>query len=830
MSRVLESDEVQHSSSVPWTQSIDLPSSLAIVTSSSDPLQYGEQDKRSSNGLTSFIPSAPSHHYANVDPTVDDYIHQFATMNHNTHDVALHEMESTNNGNVDCHESRSSLTSSAAYYHDNTETSSASSPAFLESQSLLLFRHSDYTVPTSNGRRRRRSSNPSNDPDLDSPPNGIAPGSDNEVPNDATLPPPRRMIFPHLKRHQRQYPPEPQQYATSSHSTFPYYGSTETSNGAPHNEHSTSASLDDPVRFTQRKMTVDDFETGSDNGMMEPNVAWYAMIGNGVWAPTQPPPQPTNVDQPRLHAHLPRNAPLDQDMAVSPTIWESDLPPGRPHVSTSSTMVPISNGAIAKPVPTTAFAPETYNGHHAQSLLLGVAMAALWSSSNLMAPNLTAIAADFGYGATPQQRDYYFGSILSLVTTVASIPLATMIGLATDNVRPTRPTLLVGVLLCGALSTWGTGQATQYWHVVVTRWVSGGCMAGSIPVAFSLVSDWFDVTGRNVACSGVTACMGLGVILGQVYAGGISSGGAGDDSVKLSWSHAFTVSAILQAMTAILCAQFIHEPVRGGTEQAFQALLQAGIKVLPTIPPSKIKTTQSKSHPQRLTMSTACSYLLCHGPNANATNSILLWQGFFSSVPWGVMFVFLNDFLLQERGFSESDATFLVAMFGIGCAAGGVVGGAAGHFLQQVNNGLWVPLFMSITTLLGILPFLALLNSHFTNAHGFQGIVYAGLGGLIASLPSVNVRPCLMNVNPPATRGRALTTANLLICLGRGVGPCCIPLIQHVCQSLRRFESEWSFDEDDTPVTAGTDSDRKFAFNFTVSPFSLPSNAQGRYD
>jgi translation initiation factor 4G len=37
---------------------------------------------------------------------------------------------------------------------------------------------------------------------------------------------------------------------------------------------------------------------------------------------------------------------------------------------------------------------------------------------------------------------------------------------------------------------------------------------------------------------------------------------------------------------------------------------------------------------------------------------------------------FLNDYLSQEKGFSVPDATFMVMLFGIGCAIGGICGGS----------------------------------------------------------------------------------------------------------------------------------------------------------
>jgi len=152
------------------------------------------------------------------------------------------------------------------------------------------------------------------------------------------------------------------------------------------------------------------------------------------------------------------------------------------------------------------------------------------------------------------------------------------------------------------------------------------------------------------------------------------------------------------------------------------------------------------------------------------------------------VFVFLNDFLSQEVGLSVPDATYLVLIFGVGCAAGGILGGYAGQQVQHYSRAL-LPLFMAVTTFLGIIPFLALLNTTIPQAHSFKAISLSFLAGLLASIPSVNVRPCLINVNPPETRGASLTAANLLVALGRGVGPSCVTLMG----TLGGFERRFSF-------------------------------------
>lgn len=96
---------------------------------------------------------------------------------------------------------------------------------------------------------------------------------------------------------------------------------------------------------------------------------------------------------------------------------------------------------------------------------------------------------------------------------------------------------------------------------------------------------------------------------------------------------------------------------------------------------------------------------------------------------------------------------------------------------------------MAVTTAAGILPFLGLFNISFRNVHGTVAIALSLSAGLVASLPSVNVRPCLINVNPPETRGVSLTAANLLINLGRGIGPSCVTSMG----SIWKFNRQTSF-------------------------------------
>ena len=387
---------------------------------------------------------------------------------------------------------------------------------------------------------------------------------------------------------------------------------------------------------------------------------------------------------------------------------------------------------------------KPHETRHAQSLLLGLAFCAIWSSSNIMAPNLTEIASTFGW-TDAADRDLYLGSYCALATGVFSFPIAAAIGVAVDLTKY-RKRLFVATVTGNALATAGAAAAMSYRQFIIARLFTGGFMAGSVPVAFSFLGDLFSANERNAASSGLTACMGLGILAGQVYAGSNFGG---------SWRHVFWVSSCFSLVCAFLCACLVSEPIRGGKEAILQDMFQ--------------KT--GKRYDRKLTWSG-----FVHSIRHNISNRILLWQGFFSNLPWGIIFVFLNDFLSQERGFSVPDATFLILVFAAGSAIGGILGGYIGQVLHSINRS-YLPLFMAISTAAGIIPLYGFINSHFTRARSVQGLFLSFSSGLIASLPAVSVRPCLLNVNPPETRGATLTAANILITLGRGIGPSCITVL-----------------------------------------------------
>eukprot|EP00591_Stephanopyxis_turris_P001714 CAMPEP_0195516008 /NCGR_PEP_ID=MMETSP0794_2-20130614/6878_1 /TAXON_ID=515487 /ORGANISM="Stephanopyxis turris, Strain CCMP 815" /LENGTH=945 /DNA_ID=CAMNT_0040644519 /DNA_START=317 /DNA_END=3154 /DNA_ORIENTATION=+ len=412
-------------------------------------------------------------------------------------------------------------------------------------------------------------------------------------------------------------------------------------------------------------------------------------------------------------------------LAVNDKIVESAAPPPPPIPPTS-----ILNQNQPEEVGTTV---------HAQALVIGFAFAFVWSPQNLMAPNLTQMATTFDFDA--DQRDLFLGADIAFATAVLSLPVSGLIGFLSDIVTSRKYLYAGAVFMCG-VSSICTGLSSTYSMLFACRFVTGGCMAGALPVAFSLLGDFFHTKDRNAASSALTICMGAGIVFGQAYSGKV---GVSDAH---GWRFPFYVCGGLTILSSFMVLLFVSDPIRGGKETLLQDMLK--------------KT--GRSYDRKLTLEG-----FYHAIWNNPSNFLLISQGFVCNVPWGIIMTFINDFLSQEAGLSVHSATNLVVVFGFGSGLGGILGGWGGQYTTALNVS-YMPIFMAVTTFLGIFPFLGLLNTHFRGAT-LLPYFYSFSGGFIASSPCVNARPAIINVNPPETRGATLTAANLVINLARGTGP-----------------------------------------------------------
>ena len=150
------------------------------------------------------------------------------------------------------------------------------------------------------------------------------------------------------------------------------------------------------------------------------------------------------------------------------------------------------------------------------------------------------------------------------------------------------------------------------------------------------------------------------------------------------------------------------------------------------------------------------------------TNILLFLQGIPGCVPWGIIFAFMTDYLHTDRGATIMQATSIIIAWNLGqLLIGQSLGGLLGQFMYNRSKPslCWL---MGITTMLGSIPMLYLINSPF---HYTSFLFISFGGGAIASVTGANIKAVVLNCNVPEMRGVANGVFGLTDDLGRGFGP-----------------------------------------------------------
>lgn len=236
---------------------------------------------------------------------------------------------------------------------------------------------------------------------------------------------------------------------------------------------------------------------------------------------------------------------------------------------------------------------------------------------------------------------------------------------------------------------------------------------------------------------------GLGIALGQGIAGGLGP--------TQGWRLPFILVAVPGLVVGLAFLLLVQEPARGAAEDELRGLRERG-----------------EDYRVRLDLRAWLAIFRVR------TNVLVFLQGIPGMVPWGVFFVFLNDYLAQDRGLDVGAATLLIMTVGAASIVGGFGGGLVGNALFNRRPAL-LPLLCGVAAIVGVVPTLLLL--HYPSQVGVAepelgpAFAIAAITGLIVAIPSANVRAILLDVNPPETRGSVFSLFNLADDLGKGFGP-----------------------------------------------------------
>ena len=369
----------------------------------------------------------------------------------------------------------------------------------------------------------------------------------------------------------------------------------------------------------------------------------------------------------------------------------------------------------------------------------------LFADQNLMGPNLSQIAAEFGFNDL--ERDIKLGGEISLVFWLIGGFFTLFFGYFTDIAS--RKKLLIISMLFGEIPCFLTGFVENYQQFFWLRALTGIGIGAIIPITYSLLADYFPSNMRSAATGYLGLVVGLGIGGGQLL--------AGLTGPEYGWKISFIIVSVPNFIFLLLYAIFATEPARGKSD--------GNINDITKINSSIIKQLISKK-----------------------TNILVFLQGIAGTVPWSVFFVYLTDYLAQDIGYSVQMASLVVFVIGLSAMLGGFAGGLIGNKLYNINPK-YQPLLSAVCTFIGMVPtaFLINLSPVESNTSVIYPLVLGIFSGFFITITAPNMKAVLMNVNHPNTRGMAFSIYNLADGLGRGVGPFIISFF------ILQFGRQWGF-------------------------------------
>ena len=361
------------------------------------------------------------------------------------------------------------------------------------------------------------------------------------------------------------------------------------------------------------------------------------------------------------------------------------------------------------------------------TLQIGLISFFMFADQNLMGPNLTLIAEDFGI---TDVKDQYLGGLIPLVLWILGGSVALFIGYCTDLMS--RKNLFALIVFLGEIPCLLSGFADTYTEFFIMRALTGIGIGGIIPLTYSLLGDLYSANERIKVVTLIGLASGMGIAIGQLAAGMM-----GD---SFGWRLPFILFAVPNFILGAVFLFTVQEPKRGQMDHNVKSFRISDFKDFSSL--FKIKT-----------------------------NLLVFLQGIFGTIPWGVFSIFMIDYFVVDKGYLRPTATLVITLVGGMALISSLIGGFVGNKLYR-KNPKYVPLFCGMSTILGVIPTAFLINAPMrTDQNETMLIVYAACTGLLIAMTAPNMKAILMNVNSPFSRGTVFSLYNFADDLGRGFGP-----------------------------------------------------------
>eukprot|EP00566_Odontella_aurita_P007471 CAMPEP_0113598736 /NCGR_PEP_ID=MMETSP0015_2-20120614/41757_1 /TAXON_ID=2838 /ORGANISM="Odontella" /LENGTH=695 /DNA_ID=CAMNT_0000506795 /DNA_START=44 /DNA_END=2128 /DNA_ORIENTATION=+ /assembly_acc=CAM_ASM_000160 len=188
-------------------------------------------------------------------------------------------------------------------------------------------------------------------------------------------------------------------------------------------------------------------------------------------------------------------------------------------------------------------------------LLYAITAVLLFADQNLLAPNLTAAADEFGFG--PDERDTKLGGHIALAFFVLGAPASFVVGCLADVWS--RAPLFAVVVLMGEGSCMLTYWSRTYAQLFVLRALTGISVGGALPLIASVLGDLYPPEERSAVMGAVGVGTGIGIALGQGIAGFVGP--------RFGWRFPFLVVSIPAMACGLLVLFTVRDPERGAMER-----------------------------------------------------------------------------------------------------------------------------------------------------------------------------------------------------------------------------------------------------------------------
>lgn len=189
--------------------------------------------------------------------------------------------------------------------------------------------------------------------------------------------------------------------------------------------------------------------------------------------------------------------------------------------------------------------------------LFAITTILLFADQNLMAPNLTEMAEEFGFDE--EERDRKLGGEISLAFFLIGAPASIVIGCLTDS--SDRSVVFAWTVFIGEGACFATYWVQTYSQLYACRAITGFSVGGAVPLIYSILGDLFAAEDRHAVSALVSFGTGAGIAVGQAVAGFLGP--------VYGWRLPFLVVALPALLTAAVVLFTVPDPQRGAMESSF---------------------------------------------------------------------------------------------------------------------------------------------------------------------------------------------------------------------------------------------------------------------